>query len=158
MGNSAFDPRRFAAAWATARGVTNVPVLSEPVGRRRQPVVIALVAATVVLAVCAGIALLGTRVHSSVAIAVRRSGLVPLHMQLIRPGLPPALRFGKVGRFLSLGQNGGMDLPLLALLLFILGVIGIFAAGLVAAHYGYPWWERRRSDRHRGGPRTPSWS
>src|SRR5579864_4893833 len=30
LGNSAFDPRRFAAAWAAARGVTGPPILDRP--------------------------------------------------------------------------------------------------------------------------------
>src|SRR5579863_1303412 len=41
LGNSAFDPRRFAAAWAAARGVTSTPNPERPF-RWRPSVAIAL--------------------------------------------------------------------------------------------------------------------
>ena len=57
LGNSAFDPRRFAAAWAVARGVTSQPAVDRP-SLWRRPVAVALAAFLAVLTVGAGLALL----------------------------------------------------------------------------------------------------
>src|SRR5580700_3283704 len=54
LGTSAFDPRRFAAAWAVARGVTAPPDL-ERRSRWRPPVVIAVVGVLALLTIGAGL-------------------------------------------------------------------------------------------------------
>src|SRR5579863_5509925 len=57
LGNSAFDPRRFAASWATARGVAGVPA-PERWSFWRPTVSVALIAILGALAVGAGLVLL----------------------------------------------------------------------------------------------------
>src|ERR1700678_824314 len=57
LGNSAFDPRRFAASWAVARGVTGQPIIDRQ-SLWRRPVAIGLAALLGVLAVGAGLLLL----------------------------------------------------------------------------------------------------
>ena len=56
LGNSAFDPRRFAAAWAAARGVTSAPTPYRP-PPWRTPIAIALSVVVGVLTIGAGLAL-----------------------------------------------------------------------------------------------------
>src|SRR5580658_3126108 len=53
LGNAAFDPRRFAASWAAARGVTGSPVPAP--SSRWHPLAFACVAALSVLAICTGL-------------------------------------------------------------------------------------------------------
>src|SRR5580698_11550827 len=52
LGNSAFDPRRFAGSWAVARGVTG-PSVAAPTSRRWPVLVASLIGGAVLLALSA---------------------------------------------------------------------------------------------------------
>jgi hypothetical protein len=152
LGNSVFDPRRFAAAWASARGVTSPPTLD----RRplwRPPIAIALAVVIGVLTVGAGFALLVGRASSSVAFATRRIVAGPGSIRLFAPG-PGRIVPGPLRQFVGSGM-AGVDFRPLALLLFIGGLLG--AGLLVAVWYWSPWPGSRRY-RRRGGGRTPNWN
>ena len=152
LGNSAFDPRRFAAAWAAARGVTSTPTPDRP-SLWRPPVAIALAVLLGVLTIGAGLALLVGRSSSSIAFATRRIVAVPGPGRIFAPD---------PGRFVIPGPLGsplvGMDIAgvfhPLALIVFIAGVLGL---GLLAVWSWSSWSGPRRYRRH-GGRRTPSWN
>jgi hypothetical protein len=145
LGNSAFDPRRFAAAWAAARGVTSAPAPDRP-SFWRPPLAIALGVLLSVLTLGAGLALVSGRSSSSIAFATRRIAVVP---GPIRRLVIPRPMGPVVGT-----QIAGVDLHPLALLVFIVGVVGL---GLFAAWYWSPWSGPGRN-RGRGQPRTPRWN
>jgi hypothetical protein len=152
LGNSAFDPRRFAAAWAVARGVTGPPT-PERLSRWRPPVVIALTVLLGALTVVGGLALLSGHGSSAVAVATRRFAAGPGPVRLfpggpVRIGLP-----GPLGPFVGT-QISGIGLHPLALVLLIVGVVGL---ALLAVLYWWPWSGPRRYDR-RGGRQNPSWN
>src|SRR5580704_443228 len=66
LGNSVFDPRRFAASWAGARGVTApVPALPDRPPLRRSVPAIALTAVAVLFALAAIALLIGRRSSSA---------------------------------------------------------------------------------------------
>ena len=69
LGNSAFDPRRFATAWATSRGVVATPNPDYP-PRWRKHFVVAAVAGMGVLAFLVGLVLLSGRSSRSIAVAL----------------------------------------------------------------------------------------
>jgi hypothetical protein len=143
LGNSAFDPRRFAASWAVARGVTNQPrVDSRSLWRR--PVAIVLAIFLGVLTVCAGLALLVGFRGRSVAI-----GAHP--MRLFGPGPNRIVIPGPLGPFVGTQVPGAVH-PI-ALVLIIVGVVGL---ALLAALFWSPWSGLRRYQR-RGGERTGNW-
>jgi hypothetical protein len=152
LGNSAFDPRRFAAAWAAARGVTSAPTPYRP-PPWRTPIAIALSVVVGVLTIGAGLALAVGRSSSSVAFAAQRAAAVPGSIRLfapgsgriVGPGLPPTF----VGTHIA-----GVDVYPLALILFIVGVLGL---ALLAVWYWSPWSGPRRF-RRGGGGRSPSWN
>jgi hypothetical protein len=147
LGNSAFDPRRFAAAWAVARGVTGPP----PPDRSpfwRPPIAIALTACLAVLAILAGLVLLVGRSSSSIAFATRHIIAGPGPIRLFAPG--PG-RFGIGGPF-GVTQFGDVNVHPLALLLLLVGVLGI---GLLVATYWFPWLRPRRKRESR---RSPDWN
>jgi hypothetical protein len=149
LGNSAFDPRRFAAAWAAARGVTSAPAPYRP-PLWRTPIAIALSVVVGVLTIGAGLALLVGHGSTSVAFATRRVAAVPGSIRLFAPGTgrivgPPPF----VGT-----EIAGVDVHPLALILFIVGVL---ALALLAVWYWSPWSGSRRYRRD-GGGRTPSWN
>jgi hypothetical protein len=149
LGNSAFDPRRFAAAWAVARGVTGLPT-SDHSRNWRPPVAIALTVLLGLITIGAGsILLVGSGGHS-IAFAVHRVVVSPGSIRLFGP-VPGRMVPGPpfVG-----SQISGVDVRPLALLLFIVGIVGL---GLTAFLYWSPWSNHRRDRRYRG-PRTPSWS
>ncbi len=146
LGNSAFDPRRFAASWAAARGVTSAPTPDRP-SAWRPPIAIALGVLLAVLTLGAGLALVSGRSGSSIAFATRR--IVPGPGPLRRFIIPRALGLPVVGT-----QVTGVNLAPLVLLAFIVGVVVV---GLFAAWYWSPWFGPRRSRRH-GPPRTPGWN
>jgi len=146
LGNSAFDPRRFAASWAAARGVTSAPAPERP-SLWRPPIAIALGVLLALLTLGAGLALVSGRSSSSIAFATRRvvAGPGPIRRLLV----PRALGLPIVGTHVA-----GINVIPLALLVFIVGVVGL---GLFAAWYWSPWFGPRRYRRH-GQPRTPRWN
>jgi hypothetical protein len=150
LGNSAFDPRRFAAAWAVARGVTGPPVPDRP-RLWRPSVAFALTAFLGLITVGAGLVLLvGTRGHSF-AVAVHRVVMSPGSMKFFAPG--PG-RLVAPGPPFAATQLAGVDFRPLALVLLLVGLAGL---GLLAVLY----WARRsghRRDHQDGGRQTPSWS
>lgn len=150
LGNSAFDPRRFAAAWAVARGVTGPPV-PESSPKWRPPVAIALTALLGMITVGAGMVLLiGYRGHSF-AVAVHRAVVSPGSFRLFAPGpgqlVPPGPPF-------QVTQIAGVDLRPLALVLLIGGLVGLGLLGLLY----WSRWSGHRRDHRDGGRQTPSWS
>jgi hypothetical protein len=156
LGNAAFDPRRFAASWAVARGVTNPPVPPVPAvaDRRtfwRPPVSVALIALLGLVVLGAGFVLAVGRSSSSIAIASRQivDGRGPL--RLLLPG--PPRRIIPVGPFFGT-QVAGVSVHPLALLLLIVAVVGI---GVLALLYWSPWSGPRRLRRDQGRG-TANWN
>jgi hypothetical protein len=155
LGNSAFDPRRFAAAWAVARGVTGT-LAPDGRSRWRTPVAIALTVFLGVLTVGAGLLLLAGSGRRSFAVAVRRvvPGAGPIRI------FPPAARFSS-GQFgLPFGGTGiaGMIVHL-ALVLLVFGLVGLV---LLAVLYRSLWfglyrsrWSGPRRHRRPGSPPPP---
>lgn len=137
LGNSAFDPRRFAAAWATARGVTGhrAPETS------RWPAPWAVVATLLLGALIAGagLALLVGSSSSSVAIASRPIVGAPGPLRLFAPG--PGHIEGPGQFVLPLLGTGIHRLAWLAL---TGGVVGIIGLGLLVILYWAPWFSPRR--------------
>jgi hypothetical protein len=148
LGNSAFDPRPFAAAWAVARGVTGSPIRGRPPIWRSQ-VAIALTAILAMFTVGAGLLLLVGDRGRSIAFAVR--GVVTGSGSIRFPGR--GVGPGPLGAFFG-PQPAGAAVNALALLLFM---VGIAALGLAVALYWSPWSGRRRARRtaDRG---TPGWN
>lgn len=144
LGNNAFDPRRFAAAWAVARGVTGPPIRDRS-PRWRPPVAIALTVFLGALSIVAGLVLLSGQSRSSIAFATRRIVAGPGPIRIFGPG---------PGRFVVPGPLGPIGAHPVALVLLIVGVVGL---ALLAGLYWWPWSGPRRYDR-RGGGRTPSWN
>jgi hypothetical protein len=142
LGNSAFDPRQFAAAWAASRGVTAPPppppppaptAPTAPERRRlwRPPVAIAFSALVGILIVAAGFVLLVGHRSASIAFATRR----------VVPG-PGSIRlFAGPGHGPVHVQIAGGFFGALAVL-FLIGVV--VAAGLFAALHWAPWFASRR--------------
>jgi len=155
LGNSAFDPRRFAAAWAAARGVTNIPA-PDPQPRWRPPVAIALAVFLGVLTILASFALLVGRSSSSIAFATRRIAAVPGRIHLFAPGPGRVVLPGPLGRTIVGTGGPGISLHPLALMVFIAGIVGIVGLGLFALWYCSPWFGRR--NRRPGARRTPTWN
>jgi hypothetical protein len=153
LGNSAFDPRRFAAAWAAARGVTSAPAPYRP-SFWRTPIAIALSVVVCVLTIGAGLALLvGFHSSSSVAFATRRVAAIPGSIRLFAPGSQRVVGPGLPSPFAGT-EIAGVDVHPLALILFIVGVLGL---ALLAVWYWSPWPGSRRYPRD-GGRGTPSWN
>jgi hypothetical protein len=151
LGNSAFDPRRFAAAWAAARGVTSPSTPDRP-SFWRPPVTIAITALLGALTIVAGLALLSGRSGTSIAFATRRIVAGPGPLRHFAPGsarivIPRPLGLPFVGTHIV-----GVDVHPLAWMLFVVGVVGL---GLVVAWYGWPWSGPGRYRRHEGR-RSPS--
>jgi hypothetical protein len=152
LGNSAFDPRRFAAAWAAARGVTRAPTPERP-SLWRPPIAIALAVLLGVLTIGAGLALLVRR-SSSIAFATRRIAAVTGPFHLFAPGPGRVVVRGSLGpTFVGTGV-AGVDLQPIAWMVFIVGVVGL---ALFAVWYWSPWSGPRRYRRH-GGRQTPRWN
>jgi len=152
LGNSAFDPRRFAAAWAVARGVTGPPTAAAS-PRWRQPVAIALTVVLGALTVLAGLVLLGGRTHSSIAVVTRRIVAGPGPIRLFGPGPGRMVLPGPLGPFIGTQISGPGPHPI-ALAVLIVGVLGLV---LLAFLYWRPGSGTRRY-RGQGGGRTPSWN
>jgi hypothetical protein len=132
LGNSVFEPQRFAASWAGARGVTAPPTLAgKPV--RRVVLPIALTGAAVFLALVAVALLIGRR-SASAAVSVARVNGGPVRVWPFGRGvvIPPLRSFG-FGT-----QISGPHSWLLVLLAVWLVVAGLVALGL-ALSYWSPW-------------------
>ncbi|HEY5024661.1 MAG TPA: hypothetical protein VII76_06775 [Acidimicrobiales bacterium] len=153
LGNSAFDPRRFAAAWAAARGVTSPPTLDSP-SRWRRPMAIALPALVGVLVVGAGLLLLVGRRSSAFAVVTHRIVAGPGPIRLFGPGAGRIVIPGPLGRTFVGSGVAGVDVHPLAVLLLFVGLGGL---GLLAVLYWSFFSGSRRYRRH-DGPRTPGWN
>jgi hypothetical protein len=158
LGNSAFDPRRFAAAWAVARGVTGT-LTPDDRSRWRTPVAIALTIFLGVLTVGAGLLLLAGSGSRSFAVAVRRvaPGAEPIRI------FPPGPRFSSGQFVLPFPGTGiaGVNVHPLAFMLLFVGVVGLV---LLAVVYRSLWsglyrslWSAPRRYRRPGSPRPPYW-
>ncbi|HEY1832486.1 MAG TPA: hypothetical protein VGG38_19770 [Acidimicrobiales bacterium] len=144
LGNSAFDPRRFASSWAVARGVTNQAVWARPVLRRR-PVLIGVAAFIGALMVGAALVALGGIHRSSMAVAVA----VARPVRVFIPGANRIQFSGPVGPFGG-GRLTGLIDPL-ALLVVVCGVLGL---GILAILHWSSWSGFRRFRRHGSGTRN----
>lgn len=151
LGNSAFDPRRFAASWAVARGVTGPqPPSRSPLWR--PPVAIALTFILGVLTIFAALAILSG--HTSSAIAVTHQIIEGRGSIRVVPSGPGRIVLpGPLGPFVGT-QISGIGLDPLALLLLIVGVVGLALLGVL---YWRPWSGSRRFRHQRGGG-TPGWN
>jgi hypothetical protein len=151
LGNSAFDPRRFASAWAVARGVTGPPTTGRT-SLRRPPVAIALTALLGALTIVAGLALLSGHASSSIAFATHRIVAGPGPFRLFAPGPGRIVIPGSFGPFAGT-QITGFDVHPLAWILLLVGILG--TALLLFLHW-FPWSSFRRSHESRRTP--PSWN
>jgi len=153
LGNSAFDPRRFAAAWAVARGVTGPP-MPDPAPAWRSPVAIALSVVLALLAIGAALVLsVGVR-SSSVSVAVHRFVAGPGSVRLFSPR-PGQIQIPGGPQSVNSQFAGASVFPIaLLMLIFAIVGLGVLAALLWSPRFGL---RRNRRDRDRG-PRTPSWS
>lgn len=138
LGNSAFDPRRFAGSWATARGVATPPHAAPP--KRRWPALaFGLMGLTALVALAAGI-LVGGRQSAAFAVSARRFPGPPRSFRVSAGPLVGVQHFQHFGGF-----------ALFAVLLLVVGVVGIS----LALYYGSRWsggrigpWEVRRYRAH----------
>jgi len=144
VGNSAFDPQRFAGQWAIARGVTAPPMISSP-PRRWPALAFGLIGCTALLAL--GVAVLAGGRQSSAAIASVSRKLGGPKSVHVFPGSPVVLQHFQ-------HFPGAV---IVALLLLVVGVVGVGLAALYVA----PWngarigpWEIRRHRPRSGDPRA----
>ncbi len=151
LGNSAFDPRRFAAAWASARGVTGPPVPERP-SLWRPPITVAFIVLLGALVVGAGLVLAVGR-SSSMAVVSRRFVAGSGPARLFAPGPVRVAPAGPLGSVIGISSGGVHPLALVLLLVGMAGLVGLGFAVL----YWWPWSSYRRHHRH-GGPRTPNWN
>jgi hypothetical protein len=149
LGTSLFDPRRFAAAWAGARGVTAPPVpVDPPAPRSRVPnpwhrpvMVIALTGVGFLMALAAAALVVG-RHSSAVAAPVRGILAVPGATRFFGPDQPmPPFRY--IGPSFAVQNTGPVAILAFALLLVALVTLGL------AVLYWSPWF-RRESKRRLG--------
>jgi hypothetical protein len=148
LGNSLFDPRRFAAAWASARGVTAPPASVDsfaPLVRERHPwyqpaIVVALVVFGF-LTVLAAAALVIGRHGVAVAASIGRNVVLPGSPRFFG-SVPatPSFRYFASGPSFSF-QNAGP----FAVLAFALLAVGIVVVGLAIVYRTS--WFRRESKR-----------
>ena len=139
LGNSAFDPRRFAGSWAAARGVTAPPVAATSL--RRWPALAFGLTGCVGLLALAGALLVGGRQSAAVMSSVGRNLGGPRSVHVF-PGSPTVLQH--IQHF-----------PGVAVFALLLLVIGVAAVGLsvlcLAVWKGSrigPWEIRRYRPRH----------
>lgn len=123
LGNGVFDPRSFAASWASERGV--IPPQAGPAPRSHRTLVTAVIAAVAVVALFAGIAVLTGR-HTTEVSIVSRSALprfaAPVRVKFLFP-VRPVLPTGAV--------RSGVDLQPVGWILVVLGLGGIATSLLV---------------------------
>lgn len=136
LGNSAFDPRRFAAAWATARGVTGAVIPDRP-PFWRPPMALAFAVLVGVLIVGAGLVFLVGSSSRSISVATRRFVGGPGPIRIFPQGLGQVTS-GPGGPFGAI-----KPLPIAFALLFI-GVVSLVA---LAVLYWSPWAGLRRFQR-----------
>jgi hypothetical protein len=137
LGNSLFDPRRFAAAWAGARGVTG-PSTHDRLPRRWPVLAIALTVFTALITMAAAALLVGRHSVAVAAAPVRRILTGPESTHLFGPGpVTPPFRLFVHGPPFDLQNIQGFGI--LALVLLLIGVVGL---GL-AVRYWSPWLRRR---------------
>jgi hypothetical protein len=135
LGNSLFDPQRFAASWAGARGVTSPPTPIPGESPRRRWVVAAMLAVFAFLALGALLLAIG-RHSASAAVSVRRIlGPGSVHWFGPSPAAPP-VRYFVPGPFFAVGHSQG-----LAIIAAVVLLVGIVALGL-AVLYLAPWTRR----------------
>jgi len=140
LGNSVFDPRTFAAAWAGARGVI-APALLAPTPQahgpadgppRRRAVVAVGLSAVAAFFVLVAVALLVGRHSASAAVSVRR--ILPGPARIFGPGsVSPPFR-----SFVFGSQFGGPNNGLFILFGVVILLLGIVVLG-VAVMYWSPW-------------------
>jgi hypothetical protein len=149
LGNSLFDPRRFAAAWASARGVTApsapvdpfVPLMRERHPWYRPAMLVALTSFGFLTALAA-VALLIGRHGVAVAASIGRNVALPGSPRFFGPALAtPPFRYFVSGPSFSV-QNSA---PFLVLA-FVVLLGGIVVLGL-AVLYRTSWF--RRESKHR---------
>jgi hypothetical protein len=132
LGNSAFDPRRFAGSWAVARGVTAPPASAAL--RRRWPALVIGIAGCAALLAVVGAVLVGGRQSAAAVSSVSRIG--PRSVRVI-PGSPIVLQH----------FQHFPGLAIFALLLLVLGVAGVGLAVLYLTSWNGtrigPWEIRR---------------
>jgi len=148
LGNSAFDPRRFAAAWAVARGVAGPPAPDRLSGWRR-PLALGLSVFLGALTILAGLVLLSGHASSSIAVATRRIVAGPGPIGFFAPGPGGMVVPGPFGPFDVRQISHGHPIALVVL------AVGLVGLGLLAALYWSPWFRRRRYERH---GRAPGWN
>jgi hypothetical protein len=143
LGNSAFDPRRFAESWAIARGVTALPVSASP--RRRWPAVAFGLVGCAALLALGGAFLVGGRQSAAAISSVSRNLARPRSVHVF-PGSPIVLQHFQ-------------HFPGLAIFGLLLLAVGVVSVGL-AVLYLAPWngsrigpWEIRRYRPHSEVPR-----
>ena len=146
LGDSLFDPCRFAAAWAGARGVTASSVTAPgpcvpPVRERPRwyrPVAALAVTAAVVLVGLVGIAAVVGHRSAAVAAPVRRILEVPGSTRLFIPGpASPPFRFSASGASIVVQQAAPIVILALALLVVLIVALGL------AVLFWSPWFRRR---------------
>jgi hypothetical protein len=131
LGNSAFDPRRFAAAWATARGVAgnSIPERRSP---WRSPWAIAIGVLGVLVVVVVGALLLVVVLRGgSVAVVAHRFVMGPGPIGALPPRPGRIVFAGPLGPAFGPTQVVGAGVRLLAVLLFLVGVAGVVGLGVL---------------------------
>jgi hypothetical protein len=138
LGNSAFDPRRFAAAWATARGVTGHPILDRP-HRWPAPWAIVVTALLGALIIGAGLALSVGSSSRAISVATRRMVAGPGPLRFVGPG--PGRIVGS-SRFVL--PVVGTNIHPFAWLVFVVAFVGL---GILLILVWSPWSHTRRCRR-----------
>jgi hypothetical protein len=150
LGNSVFDPRRFAASWAGARGVTAPTLPDRPPMRRTVPAI--AVTAVAAFFALAAIALLIGRRSASAAVSVRGILGDPGSVRLFGPGpVSPAIRSFRFGPPFA-GPNG-WPFALLAVLILFAALVALGLAALYWSRWS-PWSRRGIGGMARGTGRT----
>jgi hypothetical protein len=131
-----FDPRSFAAAWASERGVVPLPPAAPH--RERRTLVAAVIGALAIAALAAGVAILSTR-HGAAQVALAapftiRPAIAAHRLHPLRPNAPiPRLFLTPVrGRI-------GVDHHSTGWILLVIGLAGMSASAIVWQR----WWPPR---------------
>ncbi len=129
LGDGVFDPRSFAAGWASERGV--IPPPAAPAPRSHRPLVAAVIGALAIVTCFAGIAVLTARPTKQVTIA--SPFRVAAH-RLVLPGTQAPLPriFFTPPRPVPVGLvTSGLDLQPVGWILLAIGLVGIVVSILV---------------------------